>query len=532
MKALLVWPEIPVTYWGGQFSVKLLGKRAVMPPLGLLTVAALCPQHWEFQLVDLNVQALSDEQLLWADIVLMSGMAIQHKSMMEVLQRTERAGVPTVVGGPHATSSPEKFDRANYLVLDEGEITLPRFLTDYQNGVAARVYTAQGEKPDVTLTPPPRFDLLNIKAYTHMCVQFSRGCPFACEFCDITTLYGKNPRTKLPAQILAELQLLLDLGFRGEVFLVDDNFIGNKKNVKLMLPELIRWMKEHEYPFWLYTEASINLADDDELMEMMSQAGFHSVFVGIESPSLESLRETHKYQNVHGDLLTKIHKIQQYGIEVMAGFIIGFDNDTDDIFERQIDFISEARIPMAMIGPLQAMPNTALWVRLKKEGRLQSDFLGDTFGFCNFETKLPALTLARGYRRVLTTLYSPERFFQRLHELIASMKGSRNQTLGRLNLATKISYIGQLIKALLWLGIVDKNRSHYWGFMSWVCWNHPDKWLWALCRAITGHHFLRYTEEVMVPRLTLLEQELGGGPVGPNPHHLVHAENSGPREAA
>jgi radical SAM superfamily enzyme YgiQ (UPF0313 family) len=508
MNTLLIWPEIPVTYWGAQYSVKLIGKHSAMPPLGLITVAAICPQDQNFRLVDLNIEPLTDNDLKWADVVLMSGMVIQHKSMMETLRRCKEVGVRTVVGGPHATSSPEKFDDADHLVLDEGEITLPMFWSDFAAGTANRTYTASGEKPDITQSPTPRFDLLKITSYTHMCVQFSRGCPFACEFCDITTLYGKKPRTKEPQQILRELQVIYDLDFRGEVFLVDDNFIGNKKNVKLMLPELSKWMREHDNPFWLYTEASINLADDDELLAMMGEAGFHSVFVGIESPSLESLRETQKYQNIHGDMLTKIHKIQQYGIEVMAGFIVGFDNDTEEIFESQIEFITAARIPMAMIGPLNAMPNTQLWVRLEKEGRLNTDFSGDNFGFCNFETKLPALTLARGYRHVLATLYEPKRFFGRLYDLIGSMKGGRNQTLGRLSLQTTMSYVWVLGKALIWLGIMDENRKEYWAFMLWVWRKHPDKLLFALCRVITGYHFIRYTAEVMVPRLTMLENDL------------------------
>lgn len=508
MKALLIWPRIPVTYWGGHYSVGLIGKRAFMPPLGLLTVAALCPADWNLRLADLNADELKDSDLEWADIVLMSGMVIQHDSMMEVLARCKQHNLPTVVGGPHATSSPEKFSQVDHLVLDEGEITFITFLNDLKAGKAQKVYTASGEKPDVTQTPVPRFDLLDIDAYSHMCVQFSRGCPFACEFCDITTLYGKKPRTKTPDQIVAELQVIYELGFHGEVFLVDDNFIGNKKMVKEMLPTLIEWMKAHEYPFWLYTEASINLSDDDELLELMCQAGFHSVFIGIESPSLESLRETQKYQNLAGDMLSKVHKIQEYGIEVMAGFIVGFDNDTDDIFERQIEFITKARIPMAMVGPLQAMPSTQLWVRLEQEGRLKHDFIGDNFGFCNFETKLPALTLARGYRQVLATLYDPGNYFKRLRALITAMKHGQNKTHGRLSAAMKLKYSVKLLRALTSLLVFNKSRGEYFSFLLWVIKEHQDKLLFAIARAIVGNHLIRYTEEVMVPRLNELESEL------------------------
>lgn len=507
MNTLLVWPEIPVTYWGGHFSTALIGKSAFMPPLGLLTVAALCPQDWDYRLIDLNIRQLSDADIEWADLIMMSGMVIQHKSMMEVLERAKRAGKAVAVGGPHATSSPEKFDDANYLILDEGEITLPMFLADFASGNAKRLYTADGDKPDITKTPLPRFDLLDVNAYTHMCVQYSRGCPFACEFCDITTLYGKKPRTKTPEQIVAELQLIYETGFRGEVFLVDDNFIGNKKNVKQMLPAMVEWMEQHEYPFWLYTEASINLADDDELLELMGKAGFHSVFVGIESPSIEALRETHKYQNVHGDLLGKVHKIQEYGMEVMAGFIVGFDSDRADIFDAQIEFITAARIPMAMIGPLNAMPNTQLWVRLEREGRLNADFEGDTFGFCNFKTVMPEVELIRGYRNVLASLYSAKAFFGRLRAVIEALKGS-NQSFGRLSRATQSRYLLPLIKGMLKMKGDDGYRKECWRFMVWVLRNHPEKWLYALCRAITGYHFIRYTSSVMIPRLTVLEAEM------------------------
>jgi hypothetical protein len=340
-----------------------------------------------------------------------------------------------------------------------------------------------------------------------MCVQFSRGCPFACEFCDITTLYGKKPRTKTPHQITAELQVIYDLGFRGEVFLVDDNFIGNKRDVKLMLPELIAWQQKHGYPFWLYTEASLNLADDEELLALMCDAGFHSVFIGIESPSLESLRETQKYQNIHGDMLSKVHLIQSYGLEVMAGFIVGFDNDGEDIFERQIEFITRARIPMAMVGALNAMPSTQLWNRLKLEGRLNAEFTGDNLDVPNFETKLPALTLMRGYRTVLSTIYSPENLFARLRELFSSL-GSRNQTQGRLGFSAQMRWLPRLVPALLYLVLFDRNREHYRSFLAWAFKNQPNKYMYAMIRAVVAHHFIRYTSDVMVPRLTLLETQL------------------------
>jgi radical SAM superfamily enzyme YgiQ (UPF0313 family) len=508
MNVLLVWPEIPLTYWGAQYAIRLLGKKAVMPPLALLTVAALCPQEWNFRLVDLNIEKLSDADIQWADMAMISGMIVQHGSIKETLRRCQKAGVPTLIGGPDATSSPEKFEEATYLLLDEAEITLPAFLKDFAAGKAERIYTANGDKPDVTKTPVPRFDLLNREAYTHMCIQFSRGCPFACEFCDITTLYGKKPRTKLPEQIVTEMQAIYDLGFRGEVFLVDDNFIGNKKNVKEMLPSLIKWQKDHHYPFWLYTEASLNLADDDELLTLMCDAGFHAVFIGLESPSLESLRETQKYQNSNVDMLGKVHKVQEFGIEVMAGFILGFDSDKEDIFERQIEFIKAARIPMAMVGTLNAMPATQLWQRLKAEGRLRTDFSGDNLAVPNFQTKLPTKTLIKGYREVLSTIYTPENFFGRLADLVASMKNAPNKTLNRLSLSGRLYWGSRLLPAFIWLATVSDHKKEYRRFMSFVFKHHPDKLMWALTRAIAGYHFFRYTADVMVPRLKLLEAEL------------------------
>jgi radical SAM superfamily enzyme YgiQ (UPF0313 family) len=508
MNVLLIWPEFPVTYWGGQYGLKLIGKKAVMPPLGLLTVAALCPPEWNLRLVDLNIEPLSQADLKWADLALISGMVIQHNSIMDTLRRCREAGVPAALGGPHATSSHEKFTEADYLVLDEGEITFPMFLSDLAAEKTQRIYRADGEKPDLTKSPIPRFDLLKMHAYIHMCVQFSRGCPFACEFCDITTLFGRTPRTKAPAQLLAELDKIYALGFRGEIFIVDDNFVGNKKNVKALLSELIVWMGQHDYPFSFYTEASLNLADDHELLELMREAGFYAVFMGIETPSEESLRQTKKYQNLHGNMLEKVQRIQSYGMEVMAGFIVGFDQDTEEIFERQIEFITAARIPMAMVGPLNAMPNTQLWHRLEKEGRLNQHWTGDTFDFCNFETTLPPVTLARGYRTILATLYDPANFFSRLRELVNTLPGNPHQTLGRLDAFTRAQYYVILLGALFWISIADGGRYEYWRFLSWVFRTHRQKFLLALCRTIIGYHFIQYTSRVMVPRLKQLEKDL------------------------
>ncbi len=485
---LLVYPEFPSTYWGFQHLLSIVQKKAMHPPLSLITVAALCPPSWEFRLVDMNVEPLGDEQILWADMVFLSGMEIQLPSLLETLDRCRALGRTTVVGGPMASSRPEIIgDKADVLVLDEAEITIGPFLRDLEDGALQKMYRTR-ERPDITSSPVPRYDLLDLKAYATMDVQYSRGCPFNCEFCLIVSLYGHKPRTKTPEQILAEFDALYRLGYRGDVFVVDDNFIGNRTRVKDLLGEIIRWQKERKYPFILTTEASIDLADDDLLMENMRLAGFSRVFVGIESPSLESLQETHKYQNAKKDMLDAVARVIDSGIEVTGGFILGFDNDPPDIFQRQIDFIEDARIPWAMVGTLHALPGTRLWDRMEKEGRLREGVDINDVGRPNFRTKMGRETIYRGYLKVLQSIYSPEMYYGRVLGLL-----ERQERSNRSSPYANVYPLLHPLRALYTIGVKSGYRRVFWKYMAKVIRRYPGRIVQALTHAIAGHHFITYT---------------------------------------
>src|SRR5437868_10703118 len=404
MKVLLVNPEFPDTYWSFRHALPFEGKRSVFPQLGLLTVSALLPDSWERKLVDLNIQSLKASDIEWADMVFATAMLVQKDSLRDVVKRCKARGKRVVLGGPYVTTTIEELPDADHIFLGEAETTLPQFVKDLERGEAKRSYQAS-ERPPLSTTPLADFHLADMKRYSAMSVQYSRGCPFQCEFCDIIEIYGRVPRTKSNQQMLAEFDALLDLGWRGTVFIVDDNFIGNKKNVRQLLPELAKWQRKNGYPFSLLTESSLNLADDEPLLKSMQDAGFRRVFIGIETPVEESLKEAQKTQN-RGDLLESVRKIQSYGIEVMAGFIVGFDNDPEDIFERQIRFIRESAIPLAMVGLLTVLPDTQLWRRLKKEGRLLSEASGNiTNCSLNFVPKMDPARLIQGYQTIMRTIY-------------------------------------------------------------------------------------------------------------------------------
>ena len=375
MKVLLINPEFPDTYWSFRHALSFEGKRSAYPPLGLLTVAAMLPSSCEKRLVDMEVRRLKDSDIEWADLVMITGMLIQKEAQGQVVDRCKALGKRVAVGGPFVSTSAESLPAADHIFIGEAETTLPQFFKDLERGEAKAVYQAS-ERPPLSLTPVPQFELAELNRYSAMSVQYSRGCPFSCEFCDIIEIYGRVPRTKSNQQMLAELDELKRIGWRGTVFVVDDNFIGNKRNVKNLLPDLVAWQEKNDFPFSLLTEASVNLADDTALLDMMRDAGFRRVFLGIETPVEESLKEAQKSQN-RGNLLDSVKKIQSYGMEVMAGFIVGFDHDPEDIFERQIDFIRESAIPLAMVGLLTALPDTQLWRRLKKEGRLLTESAGN-----------------------------------------------------------------------------------------------------------------------------------------------------------
>ncbi len=485
MKILLVYPKYPTTFWSFSYALTFISKKASLPPLGLLTVAALLPPDWEVRLVDKNVRRLRDKDLLWADYVFLSAMSIQKESALSILERCKKLGRKVIAGGPLFTASPEEFGQVDHLVLNEAELTLPRFLDDLRKGTPAHVYTAS-QWADITTTPAPRFDLLDLKAYASMNIQYSRGCPFDCEFCNITVLYGRAPRTKTTTQVLAELETLYRLGWRNGVFVVDDNFIGNKGKLKReVLPAVIRWMEEHKHPFSLNTEASINLADDPELMRLMVAAGFDQVFVGIESPNEESLAECSKLQNRNRDLIANVKQIQGAGLEVQAGFIVGFDKDPATIFERLIAFIQESGIATSMVGLLNAPHGTKLYHRLKAEGRLTKSATGDNTDFSiNFVPKMNTERLLTGYRKIINTIYSPKHYSARVKQFLKhyqppKVRGGRFRTF----------HLKAAIKSVVRLGIIGRERYQYWKLFLWSLFRRPRLLPLAITLSIYGFHF-------------------------------------------
>ena len=486
MKVLLVYPEFPDTFWSFKHALPFFGKRSVFPPLGLLTVSSMLPPKWQRNVVDLNVRRLSDAELMWADVVFFSAMIIQGPSLRQQIERCKALGLRTVVGGPITSSKDSAFAGADHVVEGEAEELVAKLCADLEAEAAAPHYASR-QWPDVTKVPCPHFHLADLRRYSSMAVQFSRGCPFTCEFCDIIEIYGRRPRTKTPEQMLAELDQIYNLGFRGRVFLVDDNFIGNKKNVKILMPQLVEWMREHKYPFSFITEASLNLAEEEELLGQMRAAHFVSVFLGIETPVAESLKETTKYQNLRKDLLESVKLIQAYGMEVMGGFIVGFDNDPPDVFDRQIAFIREAAIPLSMVGLLNALPNTQLWRRLQAEGRLLKETLGNnTIADLNFIPRMGTQALLEGYQSILQTIYSPREYFQRASAFLSQLgKGSRPPLVFSDLLALGRSLLGQ--------GLLSNYRQEYWKFLVQSLRQHRHHFGKAVALAIMGHHFFELT---------------------------------------
>ena len=489
MNVLLVNPEFPDTYWSFRHALPFERKRCAFPPLGLLTVSALLPRLWERRLVDLNVRALKTADIQWADIVFVTGMLVQKESVHEVVRRCKSLGKRVALGGPYVTTTIEDLPNVDHIFLGEAETTLPQFIADLDQGTPQRSYKAT-ERPPLSLTPVADFQLADLKSYSSMSVQYSRGCPFNCEFCDIIEIYGRVPRTKSNRQILAELDALLQLGWRGTVFIVDDNFIGNKKNVRRLLPDLAAWQERHGHPFSLLTEASVNLADDDELLGDMQRAGFTRVFLGIETPAEESLKEAQKSQN-RGNLLESVKKIQSHGMEVMAGFIVGFDNDPDDIFQRQIDFIRESAIPLAMVGLLTALPDTQLWRRLEKEGRLLGESSGNnTNCSLNFVPKMDPARLISGYQSIMRTIYNPKEYYQRA---LDSLKRTPISTWDPKQVHP-IRDLGSLIRLTLKLGVLDRERREFWRFFGTAIAKHREQFAASMRLAAMGYHFRKLNE--------------------------------------
>ena len=491
MNVLLVNPEFPATYWSFQHALSFEGKRSAFPPLGLMTISSMLPPSWNRRMVDLNVRKLKPSDIQWADVVFATAMLVQKESLRKLVAQSKAMGKRVVIGGPYVSTSIEGIPEADHVFLGEAETTLPTFLSDLEGGNAQRIYQAP-ERPALSLTPIPDFRLAELKRYSAMSVQYSRGCPFQCEFCDIIEIYGRNPRTKSNEQMLAELDALKEVGWRGTVFIVDDNFIGNKRNVKRLMPDLISWQERNQRPFSFLTEASVNLADDDDLLAGMRRAGFRRVFLGIETPVEESLKEALKTQNTRGNLLDSVRKIQSYGMEVMAGFIVGFDHDPDDIFERQINFIRESAIPLAMVGLLNALPDTQLWRRLEKEGRLLGESAGDnTSDSLNFVPKMNPARLIEGYQSIMRTIYNSREYYERTLECLKRViqegpAPKRPQSL--------INDLAAVTRIALTLGVLDHERREFWRFITRAFSEHRDKLADSLRLAAMGYHFRKLTE--------------------------------------
>ena len=489
MNILLIYPEFPDTFWSFTYALSFIGKKAAYPPLGLLTVASMLPGDWSKRLVDVNVDRISNKDLSWADMVFISAMTIQRKSAEQIIARCKALNIKVVAGGPLFTSEHEEFSAVDHLVLDEAELTLPAFLADLQNGEPQKVYRASGFC-DPCDTPTPSWNLIKMKRYASMNLQFSRGCPFNCEFCNVTALFGHRPRLKRPQQVIAELDCIYASGWRGSIFFVDDNFIGNKRYLKsILLPELIKW-REDKKGCVFFTEASIDLADDPELLDMMVAAGFDSVFIGIESPDEGSLTECHKSQNTDRDLLESVAIIHRSGLQVMGGFIVGFDSDTPSIFQRQIDFIQKSGIVTAMVGMLQAPPGTRLFDRLQRESRIANRFSGDNVdGTTNIIPRMGLKRLSEGYQSIMKQIYSPKNYYQRVKTLLNELTPPEIKT------PIDIQRFLSIVRSAVRIGVLGKERFYYWKLLIWTLIRKPGLISMAITFSIYGYHYRKICEQ-------------------------------------
>lgn len=485
MRILFVYPQYPETFWSFKYSLKFILKKALMPPLGILTIAPLLDNsEYEKKLIDMNVTKLKDKDLIWADYVFISAMISQKESAKKVIESCKRLGKKIVAGGPLFTSLHEEFPDVDHFVLGEGEITLPLFLEDLKRGTLKRIYVSD-KKPDLSISPIPEWNLINAKSYSKMPLQYSRGCPFDCEFCDIVNLNGRTPRTKDPDQLIRELDSLKDFGYNGTVFIVDDNFIGNKTKVKELLRKLIKWRKISKFKPTFMTEVSLNIADDDELLDLMREAGFDAVFIGLETPSTESLQECGKFQNTNRDLVGAVKKIHSYGMEVTAGFIVGFDSDDISIFKRQIEFIQKTGVVVAMIGLLQALPGTKLYERLKNENRLIHGSSGDNTDFSlNFMPKIETDVLINGYKNIISSVYSTQKYYERV---LTFLKDYNHYNSGNFN----ARYIIALFRSMLEQGLFQNGRRYYWKLFFVSLFKYPRAFPKAISLAIYYAHFRR-----------------------------------------
>lgn len=545
-RILMVYPAFHKTHWGMKYSLPIIGRQSIMAPLGLITVAALTPPGYDIRLIDMNYEELTDEDIAWADMVCFSAMMAQREVMFESAARCKEAGKLVVFGGPFPTASPEVCaPHCDVMVLNEGEITWHPFIKDLEKGTWQKVY-ANEDKPDVTQTPVPRFDLLKVNDYLNIPVQFARGCPFECEFCDIPVMLGRKPRTKTPEQMIAELEAIYKTGYRGGIMLVDDNFIGKKNDAKKLLPQIQAWNEAHKHPFYYSTQVTVTLAEDAELLKLMTDARFAGVFMGVETPSLASLKETNKYQNLRRSLLDSIKIVQSAGMFVYAGFIVGFDSDTEDIFDRQIEFIRQAAIPAPTLALLYALPGTPLHKRMSQAGRLRAsersdDFSGYNTNFdTNIVTVLPRKTLLEGYRRIIATCYKPDEFFNRAKEFFSRQPKTGSGFQGVIGFvfimigiltgktgphhrtsAARPAQMKLLRDAFKRLTPEFKGelRQFLWAIFK----KRPDQLPSALVFTLVSIHYQRFTFEDLIPdvdrRLRMLSEEtpVADGKLAPGP---------------
>ncbi len=494
MKILPVYPAFPVSFWSYKYAVEMLGKKSSMPPLGLATVAAMLPQDIEVgRIIDMNVEPLTDEQINWADIIFTSSMIVQRKTLEEIISRAHALGKKVVAGGPHPTSYHQEIN-ADHFVLGEAESIMPKLALDLQKGTLQKIYepSPNAQKPSLRDTPLPRLDLLPIQKYAAMTVQYSRGCPFDCEFCDITALFGRKSRTKSPEQMISELDALNKTGWKGSVFIVDDNFIGNKKNVRQLLPVVTAWQKENDYPFNFYTEASMDLASDNhrDILEGMVEAGFDMVFTGIESVDPEVIKKMHKGQNLGKQTpYEKVKIIQKAGLEVTGGFIIGSDGEKKEVFDNLFDFIQNSGIIVPMVGLLTAIKGTHLYDRLKKEKRLRSETSGNNthhLGF-NFRPELNEEFLIDNYIKLLTRLFEPKNFYERCH--ISDERRSNYSTP-----TNRIDKHGiEAFAKIIYKNLVQSPNIEFVKYIAKTLIKHPLKLPQAITAAVKLHHFRTMT---------------------------------------
>lgn len=491
MNILLISPRFPDTFWSFTHALRFVRRRASQPPLGLLTVAALLPPQWKKRLVDLNVRELTDDDLAWADYAFIGGMVVQRRSAAEVIARCKAAAVPVVAGGPLFTMEYDQFSDVDHFVLDEAELTLPRFLADLAEGRAERIYRAEGFA-DLTTSPVPAWELVDLRHYASVGVQYCRGCPYDCDFCNVTALLGHRPRTKTVEQVIAELNRLFELGWRGNVFFVDDNLIGNKRDAKAkLLPALIAWQEQHERRMPFNAQVSMNLADDAELLDMMARAGFDTVFIGIESPDESALAACNKKQNLKRDLIADVKRVQRAGIEVYAGFIVGFDGDTPSSFQRLADFIQRSGIVTAMVGMLQAPAGTRLFDRMRAEGRLAGAMTGDNVdGTTNLVPLMGMDVLREQYRALIGHLYEPRQYYARARTFLREYRVPIVRP--KLDAQRLLAFVRSVAR----LGIAGRERLHYWRLLAWTLARRPRLFPHAVTLAIYGYHFRLIAERI------------------------------------